>query len=244
TIIGIFILWKILKLWDRKKKIFAPLRKLRKRIMDQILIQQIFFMKYLLKNPADGYYGIRREAKTSYLSAHVLLVLVFLISVFDKYFTSYIFRYVREGRYEIFEDFISFIAVISLLIVSNYLVTTISDGEARFQDVYQGFAYALAPYILIKPILILLSHTLTYNEVFILNFGNFAIQVWTATMMVLMIKYINDYTFKETFKIILYTLFTVLIAVLVLFIVYVLFSQVVDFVQSIIGEAVYRIAEI
>ncbi|MBN2221014.1 MAG: hypothetical protein JW708_02330, partial [Vallitaleaceae bacterium] len=30
TIIGIFILWKILKLWDRKKKIFAPLRKLRK----------------------------------------------------------------------------------------------------------------------------------------------------------------------------------------------------------------------
>ena len=52
---------------------------------------------------------------------------------------------------------------------------------------------------------------------------------------------INDYSVKDTFKIIGLTLFTILIAVLLAFIIYVLWTQVFDFIQSIAGEVVYRI---
>jgi len=55
------------------------------------------------------------------------------------------------------------------------------------------------------------------------------------------IKEINNYSVMETVKIILLTFFCVLIAVLLLFILYVLVSQVVDYVQAIYGEVVYRL---
>jgi hypothetical protein len=64
---------------------------------------------------------------------------------------------------------------------------------------------------------------------------------WIVILLFLAIKEVNNYSLKETIKIILLTAFTALIAVLVLFIVYVLISQVIDFVQAIYGEVVYRL---
>ena len=60
-------------------------------------------------------------------------------------------------------------------------------------------------------------------------------------VVVLLKKEINNYSVKETVKIICLTAFTILIAVLLAFIIYVLWAQVFDFVQSIAGEVVYKI---
>ena len=46
---------------------------------------------------------------------------------------------------------------------------------------------------------------------------------------------------KETFKIIFLTAFTVLILALLVFIIYVLFRQIVEFIAAVAGEVVYRI---
>ena len=65
--------------------------------------------------------------------------------------------------------------------------------------------------------------------------------VWIAVLVFLAVKEINNYTVKETFKIIFLTVFTIIIACLLAFIIYVLWAQVFDFLQSVIGEVVYRI---
>lgn len=235
-----FVTTSILKRIDRRLHIYDPIRRIKKRIFSIKLIKEMSFITYVLKNPSDGYYGIRREEKVSNLAAHLWLGIAFLIYIAGKYGSSYLYRTSMEGRFEIFDDLYFFFGVIFMLVISHYLVTSINDGEGRFKDLYQGFVYALGPYILIKPWLILLSHGLTYNEAFIIQFGNFFISAWSLIMIVLMIKYVNDYSAKETFKVIIYTLFTMLIGILVLFIVYVLLSQVIEFVQSIIGEVVYK----
>ena len=67
--------------------------------------------------------------------------------------------------------------------------------------------------------------------------------VWIAALEFISIKEINDYTVKETIKIILLTIFTILIVCLLAFIIYVLWSQVIDFVSSLVGEVVYKIAK-
>jgi tetratricopeptide (TPR) repeat protein len=233
------IMW-ILKRVDRKIHIYNPIRSCKKKVFSLRLIKEMSFITYLMKDPADGYYGIRREEKVSSLAAHSWLAIAFVIYIANKYGSSYLYRPSMEGRFDLLNDVYFFFGIIFMLVISHYLVTSINDGEGRFKDIYQGFVYALGPYILVKPWLILLSHGLTYNESFIIQFGNLFINTWTLIMVVLMIKYINDYSAKETFKVILYTLFTMLIGILVLFIVYVLLSQVIVFVQSIIGEVVYK----
>jgi hypothetical protein len=64
---------------------------------------------------------------------------------------------------------------------------------------------------------------------------------WVVILLFLAVKEINNYTVKETVKVILLTFFCALIAALLLFILYVLVSLVKDFAQAIYGEVVYRL---
>ena len=64
---------------------------------------------------------------------------------------------------------------------------------------------------------------------------------WSAVLIVLGIKEVNNYTAKETAKVIFLTIFTVLILALIIFIIYVLWAQVFEFVSALFGEAVYRV---
>lgn len=94
---------------------------------------------------------------------------------------------------------------------------------------------------MLMPVIFLLSHVVTYNEVFFVEFATMFMYVWILILVFLSIKEINDYSVKDTVKIIGLTLFTILIAVLLAFIIYVLWSQVFEFLQAIVGEVVYRI---
>lgn len=241
-LIGFFyVLSRVLKFADKKKNILEPMRRFTAWRRKSKLWREITFLTYVIKNPSDAYYGIRHENKTSYKSANILLLIIFGLYLLEKYATGFIFKGIPDGYYDFVTDGYMFFGLILIVMISHYLITSINDGEGRFRDVYQGFVYAFAPYILIKPWVIGLSHVLTWNESFIITFANFLATAGTAILMFLMIKYINDYKVGETIKIILFTLFTVLIALLILFILYVLLSQVVDFAQSLIGEAVYRL---
>jgi hypothetical protein len=81
----------------------------------------------------------------------------------------------------------------------------------------------------------------TYNEIFFVQFGYFLMGCWIVALEFITVKELNDYSVKDTIKIILLTAFTILIVLLLAFIIYVLWSQVFDFISSLIGEVVYRI---
>ena len=137
-------------------------------------------------------------------------------------------------------DFVNVYGIYLLLVICCYLVCTITEGEASFKDMFIGAAYSLAPLLLLKPAVILMTNVLTYNEAFFIHMTNFVAYGWTGILLYLSIMYLNDYTGKKTMKVIILTLFTALIAVALLFVVYVLISQFADFSKSIYGEVVYR----
>ena len=118
---------------------------------------------------------------------------------------------------------------------------TINDGEGRFKQIYCSLIYSFGPYLILQPILFVLSHVVTINEEFFVSFGNLAMLVWVGVLIFISIKEINNYSVKETIVIIGLTIFTILIVCLLAFIIYVLSSQVIDFVESIFREVVYKI---
>ena len=115
------------------------------------------------------------------------------------------------------------------------------SGEGKFKHIYCSLIYSFGPYLVIQPALFVLSHVVTVNEAFFVEFGNLAMIAWVGVLVFLSIKEINNYSVKETVKIILLTVFTILIVCLLAFIIYVLSSQVIDFVESIFREVVYKI---
>ncbi|MDC3416867.1 YIP1 family protein [Aquibacillus salsiterrae] len=240
-IIGLVILKKIISRLEKKYQIYAKFAEKLDKKYNLQLVKNLYFLKSLIRHPIDSFYSIKYENKTNYLSANILLILFFVIYVMEKYYSGFIFRSVEDGSYAIGSDFVFVVSAFLLVIISNYLVCTINDGEGKFKHIYSAFIYSFAPYFMIKPFVILASNVFTLNESYLLEFTNFFTYSWVAILLIVMIKEINNYTIGETFKIIFLTAFTILIGVLLIFIVYVLISQMLSFVMSLFNEGVYRI---
>ena len=240
ALVLLIALIQVIKAVNKKTGFLKPLGRLKKRIGDVKIISQSGWAFRMLKNPYDCCYGIKHEARAGYISAVVILLIYFILFVISKYFSGFLFKTVLEGQFEVLNDFLTFFGAWLLLVICCYLVCTIKDGEARFKDLFIGSAYILAPLILFLPIRILLTNVLTYNEAFFITLIDVISYGWTGLLILLMIMYLNDYSFKRTLSIVVLTLFTVLVTVALLFVIYVLVNQLISFISGIYGEVVYR----
>lgn len=240
-IVLLYIIYKVIAILDRKKGILNGVRSVKARIGQNKVMSNLGYSKYFMKHPIDGSYGIAREGRASWASASIILVIFMLEYVVNKYLCGFLQKTVREGRYEILSDFGTIFIVIVALTACNYLVCTINEGEGTIKKIYTYFCYSLLPYVIFTPFVFVFSHVLTSNEQFIITLLNLMIYVWVLLLALLGMKEVNNYTGKETFKVICLTIFTILIVALLIFIIYVLWAQVFEFISAVFGEVVYRL---
>lgn len=240
VLLVISILWKVLKRVKDKAPGLKQVTKGLRYLGSRKLVKEIGFLKYMIKNPADAFYGIKFEGKVSVVSSSLVYIIFFLIYIANKYYSGFLFKTVEEGYFELGTDFIYIFGFIALCLICNNLICSIKDGEGSFKNIYCSFAYCLMPYIFLKPVVICISHILTYNESFIISFINFIIFGGIAVFLVIMIKEIQAYTMKETLRCIFLVVFTMIILLAAGFILFALIKQVMDFIVSIFKEGYYR----
>lgn len=240
-IIVLYILIKVLKHFDKKNGIFNRPREIWKGFYNNKLFSNTMYAKYFMRHPSDGSYGIAREGRASFAAPSIILVVFIAEYVINKYLCGFLQKTIREGRYELVSDIGTIIIVIVGVTLCNYLVCTINEGEGTVKKIYTYFCYSLMPYIMLTPVSFILSHIVTNNEAFLITLVQVVMYGWVIVLMILAIKEVNNYTAQETFKIICLTIFTILIVALLIFIIYVLWAQVFEFISAIIGEVVYRL---
>lgn len=235
---------KVIKYLDKKKQILRrPVRFLRK-LKKNRFISNICYAGHFMKKPADAAYGIAAEGRENWLVSTFLLVVFIAEYVITKYTCGFLMKGitgVMEGRYEILSDIGTVLVVMAALTISTYLVCTINEGEGTVKKIYTYFCYCLVPYIVLTPIIYILSHILTNNELFLINMMNVLTYGWIIVVGIIGLKEVNNFTLGQTIKVILLTAFTMLVMALLIFIIYVLWAQVFEFIYALICEGVYRL---
>jgi len=241
VIAALYIVVKVIKILDKKKNILAKPREVWKNFKQKKTVSNLLYAKYFMRHPIDGSYGIAREGRASWAAPSILLFVFMIEYVINKYLCGFLWKGVREGRYDILSDIGTVVIVMAAVTACNYLVCTINEGEGTVKKIYTYFCYSLTPYIMLTPVAFILTHVLTDNEAFLVTLVQILMIGWLLVLLVLSIKEVNNYTGKETVKIIALTLFTILIMALLIFIIYILWAQVFEFISSIFGEVVYRL---
>jgi DNA-binding beta-propeller fold protein YncE len=239
-VVFLFVALKVLKKVDKKYLIYEPLRKFKTKVMSYKIVEEIAFTKEVVRHPMESFLDIKQIRKTSLKGAFVLLIIAFVFMTIKSVFTAYLFNTTNIERFNVFSEIVIFSAVVFLFVLSNYLISTITDGEGNFKQIFIGLCYALTPIIILSLPITLVSYFLTLNEQFIFSFLNIIMYVWSGLLVISMIKETHNFNVFELIKNILLTIFIALIIVLVLFIVYLLTGQLIDFISSIIKEIRYR----
>ncbi len=195
---------------------------------------------YILKNPADGYYGIKREKKSSNITSFIMLLVFFASYLVYIYLTKFTFNNRLVSEISLFQEILKVFIPVGLWVVSNYLVSSIREGEGKLSNVFQGTVAALLPMTITFPILTILSQILTLNEGFVFTTVLYIGLGVTALYLVLMVKEIHFYDVKPTIGNILISIFTAVMMLLMILIVYILLNEVITVILDIIKEVSSR----
>jgi hypothetical protein len=188
----------------------------------------------------DGYFQIKRLHRGSYFSSVIILIVLFIEYLIMIRFTGFPFNgFAKEIN--LLSEAVNFFGIFFLFVFANYLISTLSDGEGWFHDVFIATTYSLAPLIVGLIPLTLLSNVLTLNETVIFSLASAVIYGWSLILIFLSVKEIQNYEIKETIKNLFMTLFTIVIIILIGFIVYVFGSQLWDFVSAWLKELINRV---
>ena len=232
---------KVIQVLDKKKQILKKPRKFFKKLKKNWFVSNICYAGRFMRKPADTAYGIAAEGRANWIVSSVLLVIFIAEYVISKYTCGFLMKNVMEGRYEILSDIGIILAVMAAITLCTYLVCTINEGEGTVKKIYTFFCYSLTPYLVLMPVIYILSHMLTSNEIFLTNMLSILTYGWIAVIAVIGLKEVNNFSMGQTVKVILLTAFTALILALLIFIIYVLWAQVFEFIFALVGEGVYRL---
>ncbi len=213
--------------------IYKPFGYLHQRLKKFTLYREVAFAFTLIRHPFDGYYGIKKELRTSVLSATVLLLIIYSFYIASLYLTGFLFNNKITSQINLFEESVKVFLPFGLFVIANYLVCSIREGEGKFRHVYQASSYMLSPLLIFLPILTLISNFLTFNERFIYEFGSFITILVLIIYLILMVKEIHNYSFSSSIGNILLSIFTALMIAVVVFIVYLLLNEIFTFIVNV-----------
>ncbi len=239
----LILVFTALKIWQWGKARLLTLDSVQ-HVLQQPFMQHVKedlrLTRHVLAHPLDTYQDIKHLRKSSWLTATLLYLTLLIVSVLEIYTTGFIFQTVNLNQFHLLIHSFTVLGGLFLFVFSNYLVATITNGEGFFKDVYVATAHALIPYIILTPILAIISNGLTYNEWIFYQLLDGLRYLWSGALIVLMIKEIHNYDVKALLKNIFLTMFTMVMLILIGFLLYVLTTQLWNYVESIIQEVILR----
>lgn len=239
-LIGFLLMIQAMKWAQKRYKVFQWALDVRSNVQEQTLVRQLRLTQRMVGHPLDTYQDIKFAKKSSLLAAGLLYAAVLAVSLIEVYGTGFIFARYDINTFNVWGYSAIILGGIATFVLSNYLVATISDGEGWLKDIVLSTSYALTPYLAITPIMILVSHVLTANELIVYQILDGLRYGWSAILVVLMVKEIHNFDLKALIKNLLLTAFTMVLLVLVAFLLYVLTSQVYNFIEGVIREVLLR----
>ncbi|MBK8986581.1 MAG: YIP1 family protein [Chloroflexi bacterium] len=236
-LLALGIVYQTVNHLERRRRWFDPARAWLRGLRRFRLVDDFVFLFRFIRQPADSFYYIKHDLRGSLPFALLLYAWVIGARVLAAYVTAFVFNPYSNLADIRVADVIAYTAVLLFLWnAANYLVSTISDGEGRVRDVVIGTAYSLFPYALFMLPIALLTNILTLNEIFLYTFSLNLMWLWVGIMLFIMVKEVHNYTFSETVRNVLLTLFTMALFVLTGYILSVLFTQLFDFVTAVAQE--------
>lgn len=228
AIIVIYVLWRRLK---------------KQKSVDEEYTRKISKEKYplyVMLHPFKGYEELKDEKKGSVLYATIIVLLFFVVSILHRQYTGFIFNPYRQDRINVILIFSATVVMFFFWVLSNWSVSTLTEGEGTFQEIWIFSAYALLPYIICRLLYVILSNALIMEEGMFLAFINIIGLIWLVIGMLCAIKAVHQFSFGKTVATMVASLIGIAVILFIMILVFTLFAQLFGFIQSIYNELILR----
>lgn len=195
---------------------------------------------YIMTRPVDGFYAMKYEKKGTLRIAFLNLILVGISYAINSQYTSIITNPRSPFTLNTLRDFYMLVGVLILFCVSNWSVTSLTNGEGRFKDIIMSVCYAMTPLVLTIVPATIISNMLSAEET---GFYHMILTVGLAYFVLLVflgLITVHNYTVAKAIATIFLTFIALLVIVFLITLLFTLWQQLVVFVSSVYTELMFR----
>ena len=234
VLIAIYITLKILN--KKKPQLLAPVKGGLSKVVNIKIVRELLQVKNYCKSSPDAVYQTKYHSSTSVWSAIILYVWFVILQILSVVVTGYLYNSNSMYNSNGWNIVLTSTGVLLALVLCNYFVSTVTDGEGKLRHCFIAFIYALSPYLLLALPMFVVSNFLTYNENIVYQLLMILTYGWSAICLFRAIMELHDYTFWQTVKNIILTLFAFAMAILFVIVLRMLLTQFFGYFASLFRE--------
>ena len=192
------------------------------------------YAAHVIFRPFDGFWDIKHEKRGSVKAAAVFLITASAAVALQYRFMGFSFNAGKTVN-----PFIISVVVLGAAFVfclSNWCLTSLTNGKGKFKDIFTVVGYSCVPLILTAPPVMILSNILTSDEAGFVTLFIYAGYIWTALLLFTGILTIHDYSFGQNIASVIFTLVGMAVIVFLTFLFINLGGKISGFVSGIVNE--------
>ena len=240
-ILGVSIILLVVVKTNKKYHYLDPVTSRIKKFFKIRKINDCFYGLTVMKHPINSMYFIKKKEKGSYFGATVTLLLGFGAYLYYTAGKGFIFQLVKAQNMDLFSIVAGFFLIIFAFVLTNWLATSIKDGEGTFGETYKGICYSLWPLIISAVVTTILTYVATNNEAFLVNLVWTIGLSYTLILIFISIEEMQNYTIRETIKSILISVVFIAIMAIIFAFVQMIAGELINFVINIFKEAIRNV---
>ena len=198
------------------------------------------FPMYIITHPLKGYEEFKREKRGKLWVALFFIALLIFLNILEYRYTGYIISQKDITQLHTGREIILVLGVVTILVVSNWSVTTLFDGKGKMIEILMMIGYCLFPTILAKIFGLIFSNFVTQNEAavytLLIGLGTFL----TGYMGLFGLISIHEYGLVKCLLSIVGTILAALVICFVGILVFDLFQKMTVFIYTIYQEISLR----
>ena len=239
VIVAAIVAFKIVD--KRKKTLFEPLRRGIDKIK-QLHVKEVYpfrelaHVKRFVRSTPDAVYEVKYHNAASVWTAAALYLWFVALQIISVVAKGYLFNSSTIYNTNGWNTVLITIAVLFMIVLCNYFVSTVTDGEGKLKQCFITFIYALSPYLILALPVFILSNFLTYNESIVYYICEIVMYGWSGICLFRAVMELHDYSFFKTCVNLLLTVFAFAMALLFFIVLRMLFAQFFGYFGAIFGE--------
>jgi len=194
----------------------------------------------MLVRPINGFYEMKFEKRGKLRIAALNFLLACISFAFMNQYTSVIISERHPLALNTISDFQYILIAVILFSVSNWAITSLTDGEGKLKEIIMTICYAMTPLVLLVIPATIFSNMLTAQEAafFHLLIG-FAV-FWFVMLLFIGMIVIHNYTVSKALVMVVLTFVALLVILFLITLFLTLVQQLYVFVNSVYQELSFR----
>jgi hypothetical protein len=193
-----------------------------------------------MTNPFNGFYAMKYQKEGTLKVAFLNLLLLLLSYAINNQYASIVVNPQNPLTLNSLNQITMFVGALILFCVSNWSVTSLTDGEGRLKDIFMSVCYSMTPLVLTIVPATILSRFLSMDE------AGFYYMVLTVGMVYFVflvysgLVVVHNYSASKALLTIFLTFVALLIIVFLITLLLTLWQQLWVFANSIYTELMFR----